>query len=130
MKVITYQAPNGARINITPDQAESFKKAGVWPRNSSGEYCAVHFGLHDGDPDIAVPDGDYFLYPEGGGWSVQRWRDNECVAETEDYKMGSHNAAGDHFAGTEPLDSDTFVEDEDVRAIIAPKGEDVYHQEW
>lgn len=46
MNVITYQAPNGATIDLTPHQIAAFKKADEWPRNESGEYCTVSHGLH------------------------------------------------------------------------------------
>ena len=43
-KVITYQAPNGSSINLTPRQIAALEKAGQWPRNASGEYCTVRTG--------------------------------------------------------------------------------------
>jgi hypothetical protein len=51
-KVITYQAANGAKINLTIPQIRALDKAGVWPRNSRGEeYATVSHGLHAGVPD-------------------------------------------------------------------------------
>jgi len=49
-KVITYQAPNGARIHVTRAQIAALAKAAAWPRNASGEYCTVSHGLHVGFP--------------------------------------------------------------------------------
>lgn len=49
-KVITYQAPDGAIINLTQRQVAMLEKAGRWPRNASGEYCTVSHGLHAGEP--------------------------------------------------------------------------------
>ena len=31
MNVITYQAPNGASIDLTPHQIDAFEKVGEWP---------------------------------------------------------------------------------------------------
>ena len=49
-KVITYQAPNGSTIDLTPKQIAALEASGQWPRNESGEYCTVSHGLHVGDP--------------------------------------------------------------------------------
>ncbi len=46
-KVITYQAPGGAAIDLTPRQIRRFERVGTWPRDGEGrEYCSVAFGLH------------------------------------------------------------------------------------
>ena len=51
MKVITYQAPNGSKIDVTDKQAKMMEAAGVWPKNNRGEdYCQVSQGLHAGEP--------------------------------------------------------------------------------
>ena len=50
-KVITYSAPNGERISLTPPQERVLAQSGVWPRNRSGEFCQIHKGLHPGRPD-------------------------------------------------------------------------------
>lgn len=53
--VITWQAPNGETIDVTPEAEEKFNLAGVWPRNAIGEYyCKVSHGLHRGVPDFDV----------------------------------------------------------------------------
>lgn len=50
MRVITYQAPNGATINLTPEQIADLA-AGEWPRNSPGEeFCTVAHGEQEGIP--------------------------------------------------------------------------------
>jgi hypothetical protein len=50
-KVITFSAPSGASINVTPAQERALRKAKVWPRTSRGEeYCQVFHGLHAGEP--------------------------------------------------------------------------------
>ena len=48
--VITYQSPNGVKINLTPHQISDLEKRGKWPRNESGEYCTVSHGKHAGEP--------------------------------------------------------------------------------
>lgn len=49
--VITYQSPGGARINLTPRQADILEGAGVWPRDARGrEFCSVSHGEHYGRP--------------------------------------------------------------------------------
>lgn len=60
-KVITYQAPGGATLDMTPAQIEICERAGKWPRCKSGasvgqEYCTVSHGLHDGSPDMTDDD--------------------------------------------------------------------------
>lgn len=51
MKVITYQAPNGSKIDVTVKQAKAMEAAGVWPKNHRGEdYCQVSHGSHAGEP--------------------------------------------------------------------------------
>jgi hypothetical protein len=50
-KVITWQSPSGATIDVTPAQEAMLQAAGVWPRDESGgEYCSVSHGLHHGEP--------------------------------------------------------------------------------
>jgi hypothetical protein len=49
-QVITYQAPNGQTIDISRAQERKLTAAGKWPRNESGEYCSVSYGLHRGRP--------------------------------------------------------------------------------
>lgn len=50
MKVITYQAPNGATINVTEGQIKMARQVGAWPRSGGQEYCTVSHGLHTGEP--------------------------------------------------------------------------------
>ena len=48
--VITYQAPSGETIHLTPTQIARLEKAGVWPRNHRGEeFCTVSVGQHYGN---------------------------------------------------------------------------------
>jgi hypothetical protein len=47
IKVITYQSPRGAAIDLTPSQIKTYRKAGTWPKDSEGQkYCTVSHGLH------------------------------------------------------------------------------------
>ena len=51
MKVITYQAPNGEKIDLTRAQRRTLERAGTWLKTSRGEeYCQVSHGLHLGEP--------------------------------------------------------------------------------
>lgn len=50
MDVITYCAPDGGTISLTPGQVADLLQWGVWPRNASGEYCSVSHGVHTGIP--------------------------------------------------------------------------------
>jgi hypothetical protein len=54
MRVITYQSPSGAKINICESCAERLRDA--WPRDETGrEFCAVSRGLHKGECDVHEP---------------------------------------------------------------------------
>ena len=47
--VITYQAPDGATIDLTQVEIARHERQGTWPRNSIGqEYCTLVRGLHEG----------------------------------------------------------------------------------
>ena len=46
-QVITYQAPDGEAISITPAQATTLQAVGVRPRNHSGQFCRVAPGHRD-----------------------------------------------------------------------------------
>lgn len=51
MKIITYIASNGQKINLTPAQIELLEAAGKWPKTSRGEeFATVSHGLHWGEP--------------------------------------------------------------------------------
>lgn len=48
-KVVTWQAPGGATLNISPPCERRMSAAGEWPRDSRGsEYATVSHGLHQG----------------------------------------------------------------------------------
>lgn len=51
-KVVTYQAGEYGRINLTPRQELMLRKAGVWPRN----YVDVYYGLHRSEPTYTDAD--------------------------------------------------------------------------
>ena len=49
-KVVTWNAPNGEKIDVCLDCERDLKE---WPRNTTGqEYCQVYKGLHKGQCDI------------------------------------------------------------------------------
>jgi hypothetical protein len=49
MRVVTWQAPNGQRVDVCDACSERMTLAGTWPCNGRGEqYCTVHHGGHDG----------------------------------------------------------------------------------
>lgn len=53
MRVITFQSPSGATLDLTPDQIRTLERAAVWPRDYQGqEYCSVSHGLHRGYPSM------------------------------------------------------------------------------
>lgn len=74
-RVITYQAPSGGTINLTPRQVAILKKAGNWPKDYRGqEYCSVSHGLHDGEPTGTVvetmPDQHRGSHRAAGNWGT------------------------------------------------------------
>lgn len=49
-RIVTYQSPNGATIDLTRADVAALRKADVWPRdNRGGEYCTVSHGERMGD---------------------------------------------------------------------------------
>ena len=59
-KVVTYAAPNGETINLTPAQIRKLEDRKSWPRNASGEYCTVSHGAHYGTPTFT----DYDVFED------------------------------------------------------------------
>lgn len=44
-RIVTYQSPNGATIDLTRADVAALRDAGVWPRDNRGaEYCTVSHG--------------------------------------------------------------------------------------
>lgn len=51
-QVVTWMTPNGGHyINLCKACEERLKNEDDWPREVEGEYCQVHYGLHDGECD-------------------------------------------------------------------------------
>lgn len=47
--VVTWQSPDGAKINISDRQEKALRAQGRWPRDGKGrEYCQVYHGRHMG----------------------------------------------------------------------------------
>jgi len=52
--IITYQAPDGEKINLTPCQVARLRQEGRWLRNAHGaEFCTVSHGRHWGWPSYS-----------------------------------------------------------------------------
>lgn len=76
----------------------------------------------------AVPDGLYFLHPEGSAWIAARFKDDELVATACEADAGTHQAANDTWAGIVPQDTDVELDDEDSckEIILQVMGEDTF----
>lgn len=49
-RIVTYQSPNGAKIDLTRRDVAALRAADVWPRDAKGaEYCAVSHGERVGE---------------------------------------------------------------------------------
>ena len=48
-KIVTWQSPGGATLNVSLSCERRMRAAGVWPVDDKGrEYATVSFGLHQG----------------------------------------------------------------------------------
>lgn len=67
------------------------------------------------DADIAttaiIPDGIYFLFPDGGGWEAAMIRNGKHVAGSSEPEAADHDKANDHWAGVSPSENDCPIED-------------------
>jgi len=73
-----------------------------------------------------VPDGVYFLHPEGSAWLAVEFEDGEIIDRTEESNADTHAAARDSWAGVVPSDDDSEIDGETALAIIAAAmGDDV-----
>lgn len=76
---------------------------------------------------IKIPDGIYFLHPDGCCWHSAHYRGGKCVDGTEQANMGSHDAARDGWAGVYPSEGDLEVDaptaDRIIRDVL---GDDVH----
>jgi hypothetical protein len=67
---------------------------------------------------IEIEDGVYFLHPEGSAWIAAEFRGGKLVDQTSESNAGSHNAAGDAWAGVEPSEYDEETEGDVAAAIV------------
>ena len=58
-----------------------------------------------------IPDGVYFLHPDGSAWEAAVYRGGEWVASVYEATAETHAAARDDLAGIVPADTDEPVED-------------------
>lgn len=55
-RVVTYSAPNGVSVDICTECERRLRAARTWPRNASGEFCTVSYGLHAGQCEQDQPE--------------------------------------------------------------------------
>jgi hypothetical protein len=66
-----------------------------------------------------VPDGVYFLHPEGSSWIAVEFDGGQMIDRTEESNADTHSAANDSWAGVVPSDDDSEVDGDIAAAIIA-----------
>jgi hypothetical protein len=66
-----------------------------------------------------IPDGVYFLHPEGSAWIAAYLRGGRCVGQTEESLMETHAAARDRWAYVVPMESDIEVDLDVARLVVA-----------
>lgn len=73
-----------------------------------------------------IPDGIYFVHPDGSAWFAAIYRDGRIVSIVEESMASTHAAAGDRHDGIMPLDSDVEVpSDLAARIVRDVLGDDV-----
>lgn len=65
-----------------------------------------------------IPDGVYFLHPEGSAWIAAEFRRGKCVDTTEAANAGTHATANDDWSGCVPSDDDKEVSSTVATAIV------------
>jgi hypothetical protein len=65
-----------------------------------------------------IPDGIYFLHPEGSAWIAACLRGGRCVGQTEESMMETHAAARDGWLYIVPMESDIEVDRELARLVV------------
>jgi hypothetical protein len=104
---------------------------------SSGEYTT--HSTHDSYGDAInqadmvrgrviadVPDGIYFLHPEGSGWLAVELNGGNIVDDTEEANADTHRSADDAWANIVPSDGDSDVDGDIAKAIVQmAMGDDV-----
>ena len=66
-----------------------------------------------------VPDGVYFLRPEGSGWIAAEIDSGRLINRTEESNADTHKAANDSWAGVVPRESDEEISGNVSLAVIA-----------
>jgi hypothetical protein len=66
-----------------------------------------------------IPDGIYFLHPEGSAWIAACLRGGRCVGQTEESMTATHAAALDGWVYIVPMESDIEVDRELARLVVA-----------
>lgn len=77
----------------------------------------------------AIPDGIYYLHPEGSCWLVAIFRDGVCVGESSKDVQSTHDAAGDSLSGLAPSDDDDECDGDLSVAIIRDVMGEIHHPE-
>ena len=65
-----------------------------------------------------IDDGIYFLHPEGGCWIGAKFRGGRHVGRIDAANAATHDAAGDHYAGVIPSESDEDVDLDTAAEIV------------
>lgn len=65
-----------------------------------------------------VPDGVYFVWPDGGCWIAAKYRGGICRGTTRQQYAETHRAAGDCWADIAPSDDDYPVDDDVAVTVV------------
>lgn len=101
-------------------QSASESDGGAGVIEVDGEDCYV-----EGDP-MTIPDGTYYVHPDGGAWLRLRFAGGQIVDVGEESVQATHDAARDADAGRRPAESDVQVSRELAEAILAALYRDHY----
>jgi len=82
---------------------------------------AIATEILDACEDTPIPDGEYYVFSDGGGWSYREYVGGRLCGGAEECEMGSHVAAGDRYATLDPERATEDVELEVVWAILGPE---------
>ncbi len=66
-----------------------------------------------------IPDGVYFLHPDGSTWIAARYRSGHFVGQTEECLSQTHASARDRWSLVGPKVSDQIVDEEISELVIA-----------
>ena len=68
-----------------------------------------------------IPDGIYFIHPDGSAWTAYRFRGGKMVDWADECEAATHEAARDSWAGLVPSEDDELldVSDEQLGVDIA-----------